>query len=312
MNHVMTVTGPVPAGELGITLMHEHVILDHEQSYRGGFIARLEDPEVAVAELSRFRAAGGRALVELTTGDVGRDPALLRRISADSGVHIIASTGYYTEQVYRPEVHRLTIDRLALMMIDEITVGIADTGVRAGIIGELGTRRRFITPAEERVFRAAARSQLATGVAISTHTYWGGELAIEQARVLKDEGVSPDRIIIGHLGDRRDNDYHVRIADEGVWIQFDHIGKTEYLADRERARMIVDLVGRGLADRILLSCDLSYRSELATFGGIGYAHLLTVFVPLLREEGLDDAVITQLLVDNPRRALVIDAPSSGN
>lgn len=305
MAHIMTVTGPLEAAALGVTLMHEHVILDHEKSYRGGFVARLEDPDVAVEELGRFRDAGGSALVELTTGDIGRDPALLRRIAESSGVHIVASTGYYTEQVYRPEVYELTVDRLAQRMIDEITVGIADTGVRAGIIGELGTFRRHITPAEERVFRAAARAQQETGVAISTHTYWGGELGIEQARVLVDEGVAPDRIVIGHLGDRRDNDHYARIGDEGVWLQFDHIGKSEYLADRQRARMIADMVRRGFTDRLLLSCDVSYRSELATFGGIGYAHLPSVFVPLLREEGLDEATIATILVDNPRRVLAV-------
>lgn len=303
MNDIMTVLGPVNPSALGVTMMHEHLILDHESSYRGGFIARLEDVDVAVDEVAELKRLGGQTLVELTTGDIGRDPSQLKKIASRSGLNIVASTGYYAEPVYRQEVFELTIDRLAERMIAELDEGIGDTGIRAGIIGELGTFRRNISPAEERVFRAAARAQVHTGVAISTHTYWGGELALEQVAVLRDEGVEPDRIIVGHLGDRRTIEHYTSIGKQGVFLQFDHIGKTEYLADVVRAEMLAEMVRRGFADQLLISSDISYRTELKSLGGIGYGHVLSTFVPLLRSAGLSDSTIEQILVHNPRRAL---------
>jgi predicted metal-dependent phosphotriesterase family hydrolase len=197
---VMTVTGPVPADELGQVSMHEHLILDMELSPRG-FAAGFDDVELAIEEIRNLQAAGGRTLVEVTNRGLGRDVRKLRHIAEATGLNIVAATGFYTEPYYPPEVFEQTIPELAELMERELAHGIDDTGIRAGIIGELGTRRRHISPAEERVFRAAARAQRRTGVAVTTHTYWGGELALAQIRILVDEGVPPDRIIIGHLGD---------------------------------------------------------------------------------------------------------------
>jgi phosphotriesterase-related protein len=154
------------------------------------------------------------------------------------------------------------------------------------------------------VFRAAGRAQRATGVAVTTHTHDGAELALTQVDVLMDEGVPPDRIIIGHLGDWRTPDYFAEIAERGVFIQFDHIGMVELQLDEVRAGLIREMVERGYGDQILLSSDVCYKSHLRTFGGFGYGHLLTNFVPMLRAEGLSDAHIDAMLVDNPRNALV--------
>jgi predicted metal-dependent phosphotriesterase family hydrolase len=302
MADVMTVLGPVNADSLGRTLMHEHLIIDMEQNFRGGIVATLDDVDIAIEEVRTLMHAGGTALVELSNKSIGRDVLKLRHIAEATGLHIIAASGYYKEQTYPQEVFDLTVPELARLFVRELTEGVEGTGIRTGIIGELATFRRRITPAEERVFRAAARAQQVTGVAISTHTYWGGELGLEQVAVLMDAGVRPDRIIIGHLGDKRTYDYYARIGDTGVFMQFDHIGK-EFLPERDRAVIIKEMIDRGYLDQILLSLDICYRPELHYFGGIGYDHLYCSFVPALRAAGVTEAEINTVLVDNPRRAL---------
>jgi phosphotriesterase-related protein len=303
MGTVMTVTGPAAEDSLGLVAMHEHLICDLEHSVRG-MVAGLDDVQLAIEEVAHLKRAGGSTLVELTGRGAGRDARALSEIAKAAGMSVIAATGFYTEPYYPREVYEQTIPQLANLMIRELTEGIDDTGIRAGIIGELGTRRRHISPAEERVFRAAARAQQATGVAISTHTYAGAELALQQVELLTDAGVKTDRIIIGHLGDRRASDYFAEIARTGVFIQFDHIGMTDLQSDAVRARTIKDMVDRGFGDQILLSSDVCYKSHLHSYGGFGYDHLLLQFVPLLQSVGLTEAVVHGILADNPRRALV--------
>lgn len=298
----MTVTGPVAISELGKVQMHEHLICDLEHS-KAGLVAGLNDVDLASEELGLFRRAGGTTVVECTNRGVGRNVQALKRISEATGVNIIASTGYYTEPYYPHEVFDLTIPELAQVMIDEIVSGIDDTGVRAGIIAEIGSRRRCLSPAEERVFRAAGRAQRATGLAVSTHTYDGAELALQQVDVLMDEGVAADRIIIGHLGDWRTVDYFCEIASRGVYIQFDHIGMEELQSDIERARSIREMVDHGFAPQVLLSSDVCYKRHLHKFGGFGYDHLLREFVPMLLEVGVSAKDVDGMLTKNPARAL---------
>src|SRR5690242_19166317 len=164
----------------------------------------LDDECLAAQEIRRFRAAGGASVVDCTTVGLRRNPAALARISEETGVHIVMGAGWYREKVYPPCIHEMSTRELAGILVAEIETGAEGTGVRAGIIGEIGTERFHITPAQERVFRAAARARNRTGVSIWTHTTHFGELALEQIALLTEEGVSPERIVISHLGDRRD------------------------------------------------------------------------------------------------------------
>jgi phosphotriesterase-related protein len=299
---VMTVSGSVEGHALGRVTMHEHLINDVELSAPPGFKS-LVDVDLATREVKFLREAGGDSLVELTCRGLGRDVRKLRRISEATGLNIIASTGFYKEPYYPKEVEELTIVQLADLMTRELTDGIDDTGICAGIIGELGTNRHHVTPAQERVFRAAGRAQKRTGVAISTHTYWGGQLALEQVQILLDEGVAPNRIIIGHLGDTWVLDHYSDIARTGVFIQFDHNGIDWAQTDGARAEIVTAMVRRGFGGQMLLGCDVSYKPQLHEFGGHGYDHLLKCFVPELSRAGLGAEEIEKLLVDNPRRAL---------
>lgn len=306
MTSVMTVTGPIDSGELGITLMHEHLLLDLVGSPRG-FEAGFDDKELAIEEVEAFKRAGGRTIVELSTRGIGRDAVGLRFIAQHTGLNIIACTGFYKEPAYPREVYECTSTELAELMVQDIKVGIDGTDIRAGIIGELGTLRHHVSPAQERVFRAGACTHKQTGLPITTHTHWGGELALAQIAILLDEEVPPHRIIIGHLGDTRDVDYYERIANYGVYVQFDHIGKERYLPDTARAEMIKQLIDRSFCSQLLLSTDLTYKTELHRYGGIGYDYLLTRFTPMLQRCGVSDEQIETLLVHNPRRAFVGEA-----
>lgn len=299
---VQTVLGGTDPAALGTVLMHEHLVMHLEHSFRGGMIAWLDDADLAIEELSYFRRAGGSTIVELSTPDIGRDPAKLRAIAAAAGVHIIAGTGFYTEATYPPVVYDLRVPQLAEVMINDLTSGMEGTTIRAGIIGEIGTGRRRFSPAEERVFRAAARAQRATGVAISTHTYYG-ELALDQVELLREEGVSADRIIIGHLGDKRTPEHYIEIARTGVYLQFDHAGKEEYLRDADRASTIARIFQAGYESQVLISSDVCYKTDLRYYGGVGYDHVLTGFRSHLEATGLRETDVDRILIRNAAAAL---------
>jgi phosphotriesterase-related protein len=302
---VTTVLGPVSPQDLGVMQPHEHVLVDLRHSL-SKFDAILDDVELAADELRAFREAGGRTIIDMTNARMGRDVTALKEISAASGVHIVASTGYYTVPYYGDDVYRLTINDLAEILVHELTVGIGDTGIRAGIIAEIGTGRDFINPAEERVFRAAARAHQRTGAAIYTHTYLE-QLLLEQLAILKDENVDLRRVAVGHLGDFRDLRRVYAVAEQGAFLGIDHIGMAVQQTDRQRARSVAQLVRDGFAHQILLSLDLCQKSRLHWYGGTGYDYLLNQFVPLLREEGVDDEIVNLMMVENPRRFLAPDA-----
>ncbi|MDA0991521.1 MAG: phosphotriesterase-related protein [Verrucomicrobia bacterium] len=304
MSRVMTVLGPVKPEELGITLPHEHILLDLGPSIYG-FNAVLDDIELAIDELRAFKNAGGGALVDCTLPSIGRDVEVQKKVAEATGLHIIAGTGYYKEAGYPRHVYELTTNQLADRMIDELTNGIEGTAIRAGIIGEIATGQKFVTPAEERVFRAAARAHLQTGATITTHTYFG-LLAFEQLALLEEEGANLSRVIIGHLGDKRDIDLLRAIAAKGVFLEVDHIGHSAWQLDEQRARTVAQLIRDGYLSQILLSQDVCFKSCLHWFGGTGYDHLLRNFVPMLAAEGVSEAQVNTMLMNNPQRALAYD------
>jgi phosphotriesterase-related protein len=304
MTDIMTVTGPVAPELLGVTHSHEHVLWDYWKlipSYDCVF----DDEDVATAELEAFRAAGGGAMVDASTVGIRTDPLALRRVSERSGVRLVLGAGWYRERLYSREVFEKTIPHLAEVLIEGIAAGVDGTDVRAGVIGEIGTERGAITPAEERVFRAAARAHLETGVAILTHTTHFGELALAQIELLQDAGVATDRIVISHLGDRVDHRLLLEIAATGVYLSVDNIGYagSGYPSDAVRADSVARLVREGYGDRVVLGCDISSTTQLATFGGHGYAWLLNSFLPLLVERGLDEAQLHRLTTANIAQAL---------
>ena len=298
MTAIWTVLGPIEPAVLGRTLIHEHVLCDF---YRvtGLLNQLLNDEALACAELDPLVRAGGSALIECTTIDLGRDVEALRRISRQSGVHIVASTGWYRELFYPPEIDRLTVADLTNLMVGELTEGVTGTNSRAGIIGEIGVNLDYATAQEERVLRAAARAQRRTGAPLSTHSSMY-PVGLAQLEILLGEGVEPSRVIIGHCDTYLDLAYHRKILETGAYVAFDTIGREHMNPDIRRAEFVVHLLREGWGERLLLSSDRCHRTDLTAFGGVGYAHVFTTFFQQLRELGVSQDELDLMTIENPR------------
>ena len=303
---VMTVLGAISVEALGVTHMHEHLIADC--SFSGDDPRKkFDDVDVAIQEMKYFKEAGGETLVELTCRGLGPDPLALRRIARESGVNVIAATGFYREVVYPEYVKTETIDQLAQRLIDDAQQGLEGTDVRPGIIAELATEAdtEKVSPFEEKVFRAAGRAHLATGLPISTHC-WAGHHAFEQVRLLTDEDVSPDRIVIGHVGVAPGlEDLNRQLADLGVNLGIDAIGYDELVdfQDPDKVALVKRLIDLGHLGQITISLDMMRKYLLKHEGGHGYGYLLEEFVPMLLEAGVTPEQVEVMLVENPKRIL---------
>jgi predicted metal-dependent phosphotriesterase family hydrolase len=305
---IVTVKGPIPASQAGYTLSHEHLLCDL-WALAKSYDSILDDESLAIRELAEYREAGGRTLIDATSCGLGRNPSALRRISEATGIQIVMGAGWYRECFYPDVVFEADTNTLADLIVSEVTQGADGTDIRAGIIGEIGTERKHITPAQERVFRAAARAQRRTGACIMTHTTHFGELALEQIALLQEEAVPAGRIVISHLGDRHDTRELLKIAQRGVFISVDNIGYVGhgYPSDEVRARNVDVLTGEGHLAQIVLSGDICQKTHLAANGGKGYAHVPRRFVPLLHKNGLSEEATHQMTVVNPARMLEIAA-----
>jgi phosphotriesterase-related protein len=281
---VHTVRGSVAPSDLGRMLPHEHVFCDF---YRvtGNLDHLLNDESLAVSELSALVAAGGRGLVDCTTVDLGRNPVALRQLAERTGLHIVMGTGWYRQPFYPADIDRTTPDALADRMVTELTVGVDGTGIRAGIIGEIGAHLGYLSAQEERVLRAAARAHRATGAPVTTHASMY-PVGLAQLRVLTEERVDPRRVIIGHCDTHLDVEYHRAVLRSGAYVQFDTVGRVHINPDERRADALVDLLREGWTDRLLVSSDRCYRSDLHAFGGVGYDVVFTRFFEMLRRRGV--------------------------
>jgi phosphotriesterase-related protein len=279
----MTVAGPVASGQLGVTLPHEHVLIDMFK-VNGNRYSRLDDLAQMEVEIGRFRDAGGGCLVDVTPRNTGRDPAGLRHLAEATGLHVVMGTGWYRERWYEPEVTRMSVGECAQILVDEIERGV--DGVRPGIIGEIGTDNAWISPLEERGFRAAARAHLATGLTVTTHAY-ASPVGITQLELLTgEEKVDPGRVIIGHCDTYWDPAYHLSLAALGAWVQFDTARVVNEWEFTRRAVAIEALIGAGYGHHVLLSQDICEQPFLATNGGAGYDCLLRSFIPFLLGRGV--------------------------
>lgn len=297
---IQSVSGPVRVGDLGVVMPHEHTFIDLLREYRGEGL--INDPELVRDELVRYREAGGTTIVDCTSRGLHPEPLLNRLVAAQSGVTLIMGTGFYRRPYIDEEWLMATpLDDIAALLVEDLTVGIDGTGVRAGVIGEIGCDRQ-LTPAEERSFRAAARAHHATGATITTHAArWPVGLA--QLDVLESEGVPAGRVIVGHCDMVPDRAYQRALAERGAWVQFDTLqAGPDYFLERT-VGAIHALVDAGFADRILLSQDVCLVSHLEAAGGSGYGFILGAFVPRLEASGLPAETVRRFVTDNPARAL---------
>ena len=312
MSTVNTVLGPVDTSELGFTLSHEHLATNAagilktfpELVDRAGVI------EQANATLREASREGLRTIIDVTTIDLGRDVEMMREVSKATGVHIIAATGNHLA------VPRLFADLppevIADLYVREIEQGIEGTGIKAGII-KVASDEGGVTRPQEIVLRAAGQASVRTGTPISTHTWSPDRVGDEQVRILQDEGVDLNKVYIGHSNDDMDMSYLLGLLKKGVWLGLDRFpgGRrpgTPYW--EERTQLAKQLIDAGYTDRIMLSHDhsvpkarygVAVQEERIKHNPDGYNFITRNVLPRLREMGVSDDVINQIMVENPRR-----------
>lgn len=301
---IPTVTGGIVPDKLGFVLPHEHVFNDLYELTLNSQSVRI-DPRIACEELVQFKDAGGTTLVDQTVYGLGANWEGVREVAAEVGVHIIAGTGFYWERFHPTWLRDMAERDIVELLVSDLTKGFGETGIRAGILGEIASNHRMISAAEERVFRACAAAQREVPVPIATHAIFT-HIGMEQARLLESAGADLDKVVIGHADTAPDVDYHEELLKLGVWIGYDSIGQLDKQSDEERADALMQLVSRGWSQRILLSSDLCKRQQMHAYGGPGYDHVITNFLPLLRERGANDQLIRTLTRDNPRELFTFD------
>jgi phosphotriesterase-related protein len=314
MAYVQTVAGTVAPESLGFTLPHEHtgIALWHIQD-RWDYWELTPDDGLILPELAAFKASGGGTLVDLTLPGVGRDPARLRRYAQASGLNIVMGAGWYRTAYYPVDalIDRRTPDDLADELVREFEDGVGGTGVRPGILGEIGTDKPWLSAQEERVFRAVARTARRTGMAITTHAVLS-PIGLAQLRVIEEEGVDPGRVVIGHSDSYPVLEHCLEIVRRGANLEFDFLGMSFTPMERHGESRVVELIGElvglGHADRILLSQDVCHNSQLKAYEGNGYVYLFERFLPRLRDFGIPETAIRTMTVDNPARILTLAEP----
>ena len=311
MAHVQTVLGPIPPESLGFTLPHEHtqIALWHIPS-RWDYWQLTRDEPVILAELARFKALGGNGLVDVTPAGMQRDPEWLRGLAEASGLHIVMGAGWYRHAYFPAEalIERRSVEDLADELVREATDGVGESGIRPGIIGEIGTDKPWVAPSEERVHRAAARASRRTGLAITTHAVLSA-VGLAQLTIFEEEGADPARVIVGHADSYPNLDHYLEIVRRGASLEFDFLGMrfnaVELHGEDRVVELLLELLSRGYADRVLLSQDVCHDLQLKRYDGNGYVYLQEMFLPRLRAAGVSEADIETMTVSNPRRLLTI-------
>lgn len=338
VTEVRTVTGSVAATELGLTLTHEHLVNDiraavgeprdpglgwlraakttheltwllREEPYACLDHCVLDDPQAMLADLAAFAEAGGRTVVDVTPAGIGRDPLALREFAERTGLNIVMGSGWYLERFHHAAVAANSEQRLARELVAELDGGVGDTGIRPGVIGEIGVSPAF-TPQEHKTLRAAARAQRETGVPLYIHLPGWQRRAHEVLDIVLGEyQVSPGAVVLCHLDPSgEDTGYQMAVADRGVWLEFDMVGMPfTYPGEGtspgagQTALAVAALIDRGHAGQLLLSHDVFLKSMLTRYGGNGFRYIPTLFLPRLVRHGVAEDTAAALLTANPAR-----------
>jgi phosphotriesterase-related protein len=345
MPRIVTVTGEVAPDLLGFTLPHEHLFADlllpnytapeePADAHRGSepvttanhdWVAEnwtsnldnlvLDDVEMAITELERFRDSGGGAVVEVTPEGIGRDPSRLAEVSERTGVLVVMGAGYYTDTTHPAYLAGLSEADIARRLVRECTTGVGGTGIRAGVIGEIGCSWP-LAPREASVLRAAGAAQREVGCALFVHPGKNEAAPQELLDILDSGDVALNRVIICHIVRTVfDFDRLTEIASSGCFLEFDLFGMqmNAYFARRQiqlpddsgRLDLIARLADGGWGSQVLISHDICSKHRLHFCGGHGYDHIPEVVVPSMLERGFTHDDVNRLTVANPRRALEI-------
>ena len=338
---VMTVLGPVKADALGPTLIHEHILNDCTCWWRGRDPAftspvrdvpvspdilwqlrndpfankhncALDDEALAIRELGLFTAEGGRTVVDPTCQGIGRNPEALKRIAGATGLNIVMGSGYYLEASHPQHLRAMSANDVADELAMEAEAGVGRSGVRIGLIGEIGVSADF-TDEERKVLRGSAMAAVRTGLPLMVHLPGWERLAHEVLDEVEACGQPLDRVILCHMNpSHADRDYQRLLARRGAYIEYDMMGmdywyddqKVQCPSDEQTCEAIASLFADGYGEQVLLSQDVFLKMMLCAYGGNGYAHVSRHVLPRLQRLGLGAQDLKLLMADNPRRALL--------
>lgn len=340
-----TVLGLIEGDSLGITLPHEHLLLNGRtiftepsgasekglayqpvdwgnlswlryHPYENLDNVRLLDEQEAIEEAMLFKKGGGSTIVDLTVVGIGRDPRALARISRTTGLNVVMGAGYYVKSSLGSEISAKTEEEICHEIVRDIAVGVGDTGVRAGIIGEIGCSWPLHDD-ERRVIRAAAHAQQRTGASINIHPGRNREAPFEIIEILGEAGADLNRVVMSHIDARiRDHSERSRLARTGCCLEYDLWGWEGHFPcywtaddfldlpnDTQRIYEILQLAEEGYLNQILISHDICAKSKRVRYGGWGYCHISNYVVPMMHKRGVAPEMIDTLMVENPRRLL---------
>ncbi len=283
----------------GMVYSHEHIPIDLSE-VKHNEDCHLDSQDLVIDEFKDLYKKGVRNIIDMTNRGMGRDIPYAQKVAEKSGINIVQCTGFYQDAFLPVEVFRLSVNQLAEGMIKDIQVGIKGTNIKAGVIGEIATTQGKWMSGEEKVFDAAVIAAKETGCPISTHTSIG-TLGHEQVNYFQRKHADLSKIVIGHVDLSADSEYVIDMLKSGINVEFDTIGKNNYLADSIRVQMLKDIEAAGYSDQVVMSMDITRKSHLKKNGGNGYAYLLDNFIPQLENAGISDKFINKMMIDNPQR-----------
>ena len=341
---IQTVTGTIDPSELGKTSTHEHIFIDFScmftqpdeasEQFKANQPLRLDnlgwikyDPfrnidnlelnneSLAVDEILKYKAVGGDSIIEATTIGIGRDPQALAKTSRLTGVNIITGAGYYVDSVHPENMNDKTISQLEEQISNEVQKGIGNTGIRAGIIGEIGCSWP-LTNNESKVLKAAAKAQKQTGASILIHPGRNADSPFEILDVLSKSGADVSRVIIGHI-ERTIQDINVvsELAKSGCYLEYDLFGwevsyyplsdEIDMVNDSQRINYISQLIDLGYENKIVIAHDIFSKHRTTAYGGHGYGHIIENILPRMAKSGMTPDVINKIITENPSNILTI-------
>jgi phosphotriesterase-related protein len=306
---IMSVKGKIPSDSMGITLAHEHILVDFIGADSTGYHRwnRQEVLSKVLPYLLEIKNMGVKTLVECTPAYLGRDPLLLRMLSEQSGLQILTNTGYYGaigKKALPPHTWTEPAEQLAGRWIDEWKNGIENTGIRPGFIKIAVQSDSLLDSIHEKIVRAAALTHLKTGLTINAHTE-SAAAARAELKILQNEGVSPRAFIWTHAQIAQLSD-HIDLARQGVWVSYDNV-TTDSAELKKYVYLLSEMKAHGLLDRVILSHDAGWYDVVNPAGVTfrPYTAILTHLIPALKSHGFTDREIFLLLMDNPRKAYTV-------
>ncbi len=331
---VQTVLGLITPTDLGHTQPHEHLLVNlipPDQRDAGGETISLENlgrlrrnwtsnPENrclvneadAIEEMTHYKASGGGAIVDVTCVGIARDPRALARISSATGIHIVMGTGFYVSPYHPPEIGSLSEEQIAASIVRDIVEGVNGTGIKAGIIGEIGLDWP-VHENEAKALRAAALAQKESGAALNIHSGRDEIAPLDAIRIVEEAGGDLKRTIVSHI-DRTlfSLEAMLELAATGCYLEWDLFGHESSFYplapidmpnDATRIDYLIKLIEAGYRDKLLVSQDICTKTRLTKYGGEGYCHILENVLPMMKRKGMNGDAINALVVQNPARIL---------